>query len=126
MLQYWVEKLVEYGNYIDHDPTEYFIPHAEFMSVIQLLVDKGYLTMEGFLNYEKEQAEIYGMDFVIGLRGISSFMDIMHTTEFDTGECGWDAYPSLIYAAEYLASDLATPEEKEFFSTPSKWCEEDE
>ena len=124
MLQYWVEKLVEYGNYIDHDPTEYFIPQADFMSVLQLLIDKKYLTMEGFLEYEAKQAKFYGMDFVIGLRNISSFMDIMHTTEFED-DCGWDARPSLIYAAEYLASDLATPEEKEFFSTPSKWAEED-
>jgi hypothetical protein len=124
MVEYWVQKLTEYGNYIDHDPTEYFLPRAEFMNVIQLLVDKGYLTMEGFLNYEKEQAEIYGMDFVIGLRDISSFMDIMYTTKFETGECDWDEYPSLLYAAEYLASDIATPEEKEFYGNPERWTGE--
>ena len=125
MLEFWRQYLIKYGNHIDHDPTEYFIPQAKFIDVLALLISRGYITLDQFLEYDLKKSRCFGEEFVQNQREILSFSDMMEIIDYE-GDGGWDEYPSLNFAAEYLASNLATEEEHTFYSTPALWDDGEE
>lgn len=125
MFEFWRQQLIKYGNHIDHDPTEYFIPQAKFVDVLALLVSRGYMTLVQFMDYELEKTRYFDEAFVLSQREILSFSDMMEIIGFEC-DGGWDEYPSLNFAAEYLASNLATEEERTFYSTPAIWDDGEE
>ena len=125
MFEFWRQQLIKYGNHIDHDPTEYFIPQAKFVDVLALLVSRGYMTLVQFMDYELEKARYFDEEFILSQREMLSFSDMMEIIGFEC-DCGWDEYPSLNFAAEYLASNLATEDERTFYSTPALWDDGEE
>lgn len=125
MVEFWRQQLIKYGNHIDHDPTEYFIPRAQFIDVLALLVSRGYMTLVQFMDYELEKTRYFDEAFVLSQREILSFSDMMEIIGFEC-DGDWDKYPSLNFAAEYLASNLATEEERTFYSTPAIWDDGEE
>lgn len=121
MIDYWLNQLKLYGETIDNDPTEYFIPLANYLDVITLLVNKGYFTLDNVMDYELQVIDSLGYDHMRQARSTMSFSDMLDFIGFK-GTGDWETYPSLMWAAEYLASDIASPLDRVFFANASIWA----